>query len=619
MFLAIFLTAIVTISFFAIPINQFALTHEHTHESHDHSMINGVKRNQPNETLSHSLSANYNSNLSEIQKPEIDGSDAIEIILIIEEELQEHGTSIVSELYKLYDYYMTELSNSSSDNQENILLKIGTIDEIILMYEGEFFVPLNENYSNTGEPIPINSTYAYYHISPNCICNWLNYLLETPCYYCQQYYNTQMAVTAILAGFTLRGWSLAADLLLHSMSNPTLDSYYTPNSGLVNRVKQSAQILDGVAQLNGLTGAYEQDDPGWLNGVFANTLDGDIFNSLGSFYYSKSYAGNGNVNISILDRYDYARGSSSPGGILIDTMVTAQDIGVSIPFYTKMDITVPGTASLSWEYTSTGVSIIGAPNNISQIIIPSEFYDLRVKELELPKVNANNMKSGAFSNLTQLSQITIPSSVTHIGSDAFKNTNNASIYLTGRTKAPSTFDLNWNSSANPVYLNGTLCQHTSVTKISLSDAQHGDLCNDCRTIINKANHRKYTSNGWQYCYDCSYSKYVGHTHIFSGPYIQAGEAGHLASCSCGATSLQAHIAGIHEPGDRYVNCIRCGYLIDLWSGGPIIIMRHDHSHEDECTHDDHLHEAFDDMHDMMDMCCNNMVAIVKKEELYEVQ
>lgn len=48
-------------------------------------------------------------------------------------------------------------------------------------------------------------------------------------------------------------------------------------------------------------------------------------------------------------------------------------------------------------------------------------------------------------------------------------------------------------------------------------------------------------------------------------------------------------------------------------------MRHDHSHEDECTHDDHLHEAFEDMHDMTDMCCNNMVAIVKKEELYEVQ
>lgn len=223
----------------------------------------------------------------------------------------------------------------------------------------------------------------------------------------------------------------------------------------------------------------------------------------------------------------------------------------------------------------------------------------------------------AFLNQTQMSQITIPLTVTTIGSDAFKNTNHVPIYLTGRTKAPSTFGMNWNSSANPVYLNGILCQHTSVTKISLSDAQHGDLCNDCRTIINKANHRKYTSNGWQYCSDCSHSKYVGHTHIFSGPYIQAGEAGHLASCSCGVTSLQAHIAGIHEPGDRYVNCMRCGYLIDLWSGGPIIIMRHDHSHEDECTHDDHLNEAFDDMHDMMDVCCNNMVAIVKKEKLYE--
>lgn len=110
-----------------------------------------------------------------------------------------------------------------------------------------------------------------------------------------------------------------------------------------------------------------------------------------------------------------------------------------------------------------------------------------------------------------------------------------------------------------------------------------------------------------------------HTHTYHSPYIAIGDAGHLATCSCGDTILQAHISGLHEPGDRYANCIRCNYLIDLWNGGPIIVIpNHNHDHESECTHEKHYDEDLDDVCVMIDVCCNNMIAIVQKEEeLYE--
>ena len=238
-------------------------------------------------------------------------------------------------------------------------------------------------------------------------------------------------------------------------------------------------------------------------------------------------------------------------------MVTAQEIDLIIPFYTKIDITVPGIASLSWEYTSTGISITGASNNVSQINIPSQLHDLRVKSQPLPEVNVTTIGSGIFANYTQLSQITIPSSVTHIGSDAFKNTNNASIYLNGRTFVPSTFDLNWNSSANPVYFNGILCNHSSKTIIELNATQHGDLCNSCRTIVNKANHNKYTSGLWEYCYNCPYSKYIGHTHTYN-THTWLSLQQHESSCSCGSSKIRPHVVSGSSGGFGYETCLECG-------------------------------------------------------------
>ncbi len=190
-------------------------------------------------------------------------------MFLIEKELYKSGTSIVSELYNLRNDYLAELNESVNSNQEELMLKLDKIDEIILRYESYNFILENEGFLQP-DSVAEYSSYLF-HISPNCICNWSNYLAGVPCYYCIQYQDVQEAVVAIVVGFNLRGWKLAADLLFHSMVNNVLDSDYTPAEELVNRIKQSAQILEGVAQKDALSGGYEQNNPGWLNGVFANT------------------------------------------------------------------------------------------------------------------------------------------------------------------------------------------------------------------------------------------------------------------------------------------------------------------------------------------------------------
>ena len=125
------------------------------------------------------------------------------------------------------------------------------------MHESQSDILLNDN-TLGGDDIETTNSISIVGISPNCTCESWNILFNFPCSNCQQYHDTLIAVSAIASGFTARGWSLAADLVWQSMSNATLDSYYTPNATLVNRVAQSPQILDEVAQINFLTEAYNQ-------------------------------------------------------------------------------------------------------------------------------------------------------------------------------------------------------------------------------------------------------------------------------------------------------------------------------------------------------------------------
>lgn len=165
-----------------------------------------------------------------------------------------------------------------------------------------------------------------------------------------------MACNAIAAGFYARGWVLAADLLWFNLSNKTMDIDYFPSLGY--RVAKAPQIRDELAYNNDIANGFNQSSPGRLNGVFASTLEGDTYNSLGRFYFTKKYAGNGNVNIQIIDRYDWDFiDKIGLGEGLNNTLYLAQLIGIATPFYTRINITIPGFVPFDWEYNDTGVTI----------------------------------------------------------------------------------------------------------------------------------------------------------------------------------------------------------------------------------------------------------------------
>lgn len=163
--------------------------------------------------------------------------------------------------------------------------------------------------------------------------------------------------------------------------------------------------------------------------------------------------------------------------------------------------------------------------------------------------------SSAFSGQNQLTQINILSTVTHIGIEAFKNTNNAPIYLEGRTSVPQTFRNNWNSSGNPVYLDGNLCTHLTTTLKSCCSSLHGDLCDTCKTFVNKSSHN--------------------HNYSYTPKPFPTGLPMHEAYCQCGH-SITVPCGTIFPslPGE-ILTCFFCGqelnspqYMLVLPNGVP---------------------------------------------------
>jgi len=77
---------------------------------------------------------------------------------------------------------------------------------------------------------------------------------------------------------------------------------------------------------------------------------------------------------------------------------------------------------------------------------------------------------------------------------------------------------------------------------------------------NTLNHKcsnNYFIDGLSYC-GCG-----NHTHIFNN-FEQKDEKRHKTKCNCGIYSFeQAHVISINDTGKRFVNCIGCGYLLDL--------------------------------------------------------
>lgn len=414
------------------------------------------------------------------------------------EEKDIYDEQFIEGLMIQYDYYVDELEDSNEIELEEIYAKLNKIEEIISVY-----YELNNLKTENYELDSSNKTYTF-GISPNCTCDWTNYLLGEPCYNCKCYCDSLMAVSDIASMFSLRGWKLAADLMLHNISNSVLDSDYTPKDSLLENLKNSPQIKNDIAIREELTMAYHAAPPGNYNGLFENTAEGDVYNALGSFYYAKSYVDTNFVKISILDRYDWEKKDyNGIGTELNNILVTAQEIGVVTPFYTKIDIKVEGNASLSWEYYDDGVQITGCSSNVNSINLSIDWYDLRDRSLKLPIVKTISIEpfafyncsqltsvsipntvtkigSYAFSNCKSISSINIPLSVTFIGQYAFENCESLSIYTENLTK-PIYWDDNWNGSNCPVIWGGR--NRTLITdSLSIDDYCFPSEYNDFNAI-----------------------------------------------------------------------------------------------------------------------------------------
>lgn len=233
-------------------------------------------------------------------------------------------------------------------------------------------------------------------------------------------------------------------------------------------------------------------------------------------------------------------------------------------------------SSVTFVTTSinNGISLNGFINGYTlpqntTLVLPSSF----ARQGSQAQQNVTRIRYNAFANQAQLTQIHIPSSVTHIGENAFKNTNNASIYLEGRTNVTNTFNKKWNISNNSVYLNGSRCWHNEgVTRASLDSEYHADLCNKCRTATNISMHTKYIYNCAKHCHDCSYQSVAQHTlgapytPIYSPSPYQIKK--HYSTCSvCGEQEEMTCIAEYQGP-EQDIYCALCGQLMS----SPLIIL-----------------------------------------------
>ena len=335
-----------------------------------------------------------------------------------EKEVVEAITSLRNKYYEVYCY-------DNNYNSDETMEKIKKLSEYI---ESK---TMNSNIeANRG-----NRELVEFNVSPNCTCDWLNYYSGEPCANCQYYCAVRDSVYAILAGFYVRGWSLAADLLTHNLANTVFDSDYYPNSNLTSALSEAGQIAD-IRFNEKMSDAYAQDEPGWANGIFASTIEGDVYNALGKFYYAKNYYSSGYISISIVDRYDWHRGSGCPGGALIGVLADAQDLGIVVPFYTCIDIVTEGYSAFAWNYGYDCVNIVGYHGQGGVVSFPTDVIDIRCHQLNMPRVYITNISNNAFKNCSNITSISMPNTVVSIGQNSFENcTNLLSITLSNNLTA----------------------------------------------------------------------------------------------------------------------------------------------------------------------------------------
>ncbi len=102
----------------------------------------------------------------------------LQVVTAVEEELQEQGTSILEALKNQRNSYLDKLNNVLINEQTVTLAKIKVLDEAIKTFEEIGYC--SSNIRSLG--IDDNPYASYpFHVSPDCTCNNLNYIAQTPC------------------------------------------------------------------------------------------------------------------------------------------------------------------------------------------------------------------------------------------------------------------------------------------------------------------------------------------------------------------------------------------------------------------------------------------------------
>ena len=342
-----------------------------------------------------------------------------EIVLAIENEMIEQGTSISEVLQTQKNIYENELVIAKVEDQDVINAKIDKINQAI-----EDIPPYIEFlcHDENGTRM-INEPFEYPHqVSRDCSCSMVEEILP-PCENCVEYTSLYLGVSAVAAGFYLRGWVLAADLLWFNLSNEEIDCEYWPSLGY--RIANSSIIANNIAQNDVLAGSCSPSAPGPVNGILEGEIEGDTYNSLGAFYYSKKPTTAGMIKLCVQDRYDWDKKEGNSTIVFNNILYDAQSKGVVTPFYTMIELDIPGYVPFDWEYLEGGIEITGLANFETGVVIPDTKFIIYRKEVDGNKrkreeVYITSIGENAFANQTQITSVTIPNIVTNIGDSAFR-------------------------------------------------------------------------------------------------------------------------------------------------------------------------------------------------------
>lgn len=213
-------------------------------------------------------------------------------VAMIENELAENQTDVVTELNEMIEEYAAILNNSSDTNE------IKNAEEIILTLE-----ELRDEY------LLSKSDVVTYEVHP--------------------IYATEVA--SVIAFFKVNGYKLSAELLAHMKANKVKYSNYVPVNGSI--VKQSEKFKN-VANGTSTSGGIEFTNSG-------SKTDKDLYYAIHNCDYTKP--NKDSKTVTITDLYDFGGGDNIYDGIAgtaVNAMTRAQNAGYLTQFYVTITETL---------------------------------------------------------------------------------------------------------------------------------------------------------------------------------------------------------------------------------------------------------------------------------------